>query len=356
VGEEITEPRPRFLAIRLSSIGDIVHALPAVAALGLEFPEAEISWVIEQRYASLLEGNPFVHRVLTMDTLGWRPRLLSAETRREMVRGLFALREFAYEAVIDFQGLIKSAIIARLSRSRRRLGLAHDRLREPLASVFYTERVTARGCTHVVEENLALVERLGARPTRWYFPLPQSPIEEHRVEQRLRALSAENFMIINPGGGWMAKCWAPANYAKLIKRLGAGCGLGAPGPGSVLLTGSPGEEPLVREILESADSPWATYFPSTLTEFIALARRAKLFLGGDTGPLHLAAAVGTPIVALYGPTDPARNGPFSRADITLSNRGPINHTRRARRPAHLEGVPVESVLAAVQERWVRAYG
>jgi lipopolysaccharide heptosyltransferase I len=342
-----------FLAIRLSSIGDIVHTLPAVAALGEAFPGAEIDWAIEPRYAPLLEGNPFVRRVLAFDTLGWRRRLVSAVTLEEAARCVRELRQRPFDAAIDFQGLLKSALIARLSRAPERIGFSEYGLREPLAAAFYTECVALREGTHVVEESLALVERLGAtRPSRerWQFPLPHRPEDDQFVEQQLVRLQAQEFMIINPGGGWMAKRWAPENYAELIQRLGREL------PSKILLTGSPEEEPLIEGILARAQSPQATLFRSTLTQLIALARRAKLFVGGDTGPLHLAAAVGTPIVAIYGPTDPARNGPFSPADIALSNCGPIDHTRRGGNQSYLAGISVEAVLGAVRQRCARAHG
>lgn len=346
----------RFLVIRLSSIGDIVHALPAVAALGQAFPQAEICWAIETRYANLLEGNPFVHRVLTLDTLGWRKKLASATTIEEVARSLLALRKLTFDAAIDFQGLVKSALIAWLSRSRERLGFAENWLREPAAGVFYTERVAARGRKHVIEENLALVERLGASPpgfTHWQFPLPHHEADDRYVEERLRALGAEEFMLINPGGGWITKRWLPANYAELIKLVDQL----EPAPSwKMLLTGSRDEEGLIQEILDRARSPRASYFPSTLLQFIALARRAQLFVGGDTGPLHLAAAVGTPIVAIYGATDSARNGPFSPADITLSNCGTFDHTRRNPNAAYLEGITLDSVFAAVRQHLTREHG
>lgn len=344
------EPRQRFLVIRLSSIGDIVHTLPAVAVLGKTFPQAEIHWAIETRYAGLLEGNPFVHRVVKLDTLGWRKKLASAQAIEAVARSFLALREVAYEAAIDFQGLFKSGLIAWLSHSQARLGLAEYWLREPAAGVFYTERVSARGRQHVIEESLALVERLGARSNHWQFPLPRTVTDDRYVEQQLASRGAGDFIIISPGGGWITKRWSPDNYAELIRFLDSEL------PWKVLLTGSPEEEELIQEILRGAGSRAASYFPSTIVQFIALARRAKLFVGGDTGPLHLAAAVGTPIVAIYGPTDPARNGPFSRNDVTLSNRGRIDHTRRTRTPAYLSGVSTESVLAAIRQRLARAYG
>lgn len=343
----------RFLVIRLSSLGDIVHALPAVAAVGEASPQAEIHWVVETRHAALLAGNPFVHRLVKLDTLGWRKKLTSVQTLRSLAQGVAALREVEFDAAIDFQGLYKSALIAWLSRARERLGFAEYWLREPAAGLLYTERVSPHGCEHVIQMNLALVERLVGRaraPTRWQFPLPRTEADERYVEQQLAALGSREFIVINPGGGWTSKCWAPENYAELIRRLENEFS------GDILLTGSPEEETLIRDIIQNSRSRRAKRFAATIVQFIALVRRAKLFLSGDTGPLHVAAAVATPVVAIYGPTDPVRNGPFSPADIALWNRGPIDYTRRTPKASYLPGISVESVLAAIHERLARAYG
>ena len=337
----------RFLVIRLSSIGDIVHALPAVAALGQSFPKAEIHWLIENRYASLLAGNPYVHRIIPLDTLSWRGSLPPASIVEEIVRTLMGLRGGAYAAAVDFQGLWKSAVVALLSGVKERVGLAEHWLVEPSAAVLYTERVSAAGRQHVVEESLALVEYLGARAGPWQFPLPHTPEADQYVDGQLARLEARDFMLINPGGGWKAKRWAPENYALLLRHLESRFS------GKILLTGSPGENELISGILDGAGTKRASYFPSSVVQFIALARRAKLFLGGDTGPLHLAAAVGTPLVAIHGPTDPARNGPFNKADIALYNHAPVNHTRRKSNATYIEGISVESVQAAVEARLAR---
>ena len=339
----------RFLIVRLSSIGDIVHALPAAAALGETYPHAEIDWVVESRHAVLLEGNPYLRRVVKLDTLGWRGRLFSAVTAEEIIRGVLALREREYAAALDFQGLWKSAAIAWLSWARERLGFAEYWLREPGAAVFYTKRISPRNRKHVIETNLALVEHLGAQPGGWQFPLPHSAEDDAYVEAQLQDLGAEDFVVVNPGGGWRSKCWAPENYSALVRLLAEKY------PWHILLTGSKNEETLISEILRQAGESRARYLPTTLVQSIALFRRARLFVGGDTGPLHLAAAVGTPIVAIYGPTDPSRNGPFSAADITLWNRGPINHTRRGVNPDYVRGISVESVMAAIEERLARTH-
>ena len=349
----------RILVIRLSSIGDIVHALPAVSALAECLPEAEITWAVEKRYAGLLDENPCVKRVIPLDTLGWRARWARPRTAREVARTLGELRSRQPDVALDFQGLVKSAVIARLSGARRRIGFGGRWLREPLAATFYTERAEAEGRQHVVEENFALTERLGVRPVsreRWSFPLARRADVEERVEGRLAALGAERFVVVNPGGGWMSKRWAPEKYAELVRELGQD------GQEFILITGSPAEQTMIQEIVTRAGTRGAVYFPSTVSEYIALARRATLFVGGDTGPLHLAAAVGTPIVAIYGPTSPARNGPFAPADISLSNQERTNasgsppdshahwHGARAKNSSYLEGVTVEAVRAAIQQR------
>ena len=335
--------------VRLSSIGDIVHALPAVAALGQSFPQAVIHWLIESRYASLLAGNPYVHRIIALDTLSWRGRLPPASVVEEIVRTLVGLRGGAYEVAVDFQGLWKSALIALMSGAKQRVGLAGRWLREPNAAVLYTERVSAEGRQHVVEESLALVEHLGARVGPWQFPLPHTPEAEQYVDTQLARLEAQDFMLINPGGGWKAKRWAPENYALLLRQLEPRFS------GWILLTGSPEEHEMISGILDSAGTKRAVYLPSSVVQFIALARRAKLFLGGDTGPLHLAAAVGTPLVAIHGPTDPARNGPFNQADIALYNQAPVNHSRRNTDASYIEGISVESVREAIETRLARVH-
>jgi lipopolysaccharide heptosyltransferase I len=346
----MTDPAQRFLIVRLSSIGDIVHALPAAAALAETFPQARIHWAVEKRYALLLDGNPHLHHIVELDTLEWRKHLTSSATWREISNGVRDLRHTYYSAALDFQGLWKSAVVARLSRSQQRIGFAERWLREPSAAILYTQRVSPPEHVHVVRENLALVEHLGARTGRWQFPLPWNDDDDLYVDTQIATLDSENFIIINPGGGWRSKCWSPENYATLIRQL---AGVRRE---QILLTGSRAEEPMISEILQNAGSKRARYLPTTLLQFIALARHARLFIGGDTGPLHLAAAVGVPIVGIYGPTDPVRNGPFAADDIALSNYGPINHTRRGTYPAYLSGISVESVVAAVEKRLARAHG
>ncbi len=343
-------PAQRFLIVRLSSIGDIVHALPAAAALAQTFPQAQIDWVVEKRHALLLDGNPNLNRVLTLDTLGWRKHLTSAATWHEIRNSTRDLRQTRYDAVLDLQGLWKSAVVARLARAGKRVGFTAAGLREPSAGVLYTERVSPPENVHVVKQNLALVEHLGARTDHWQFPLPRNHHDEAYVEGQLSTLDSADFIIVNPCGGWRSKCWAPESYASVIRQW---AGVHSE---SIVLTCSPAEEPVIREILARAGTPRARYIPTTIVQFIALARRARLFLGSDTGPMHLAAAVDTPIVGIFGPTDPVRNGPFAADDIALWNYATINHTRRGEKAEFLPGISVEAVIDAMGKRLAGTHG
>jgi heptosyltransferase-1 len=346
--------RQRFLVIRLSSIGDIVHTLPAVAALGRAHPQAEIHWAIENRFAALVEANPFVSRIIRLDTLTWRKNATSGQTISEIMTAIEAFREFSYDAVIDFQGLMKSAIFARLSHSQQRIGLASKWLREPLAAMLYTHRISPRDSTHIIQINLSLVGPLGAHSSKWEFPLPENPVDKEAVQEQLQRLGTRDFIILNPGGGWKSKRWPPASYAELAAKLAAGI------PGDILVTGSQQEEALAKEIIIRSGTPRAKWFPTTLLQFIALARQAKLLIGGDTGPLHLAAAVGTPIVAIFNSSDPRntpeRNGPFNPADIVLAAPRKPGRTAHSKHADYLDGISVEAVLNAALQRLETAHG
>jgi lipopolysaccharide heptosyltransferase I len=344
----------RFLVIRLSSVGDIVHALPAVAALGRTHPQARIHWAVEERYAALVEGNPYVREVIKLDTLGWRERLTSGDTIREILASYRKLQESSYDAVIDMQGLLKTGLLAWVTRSRERIGFAGKWLREPAAGVFYTRRVSPSGRKHIIEINLSLVESLGARSEPWEFPLPGTAEDQAEVRGQLEKLGVAEYIIVNPGAGWIGKRWSPENYARAIRRLSQEL------PLNILLTGSRQEEEMIRGILAMASTPRTQWFPSTLAHFIALARGAKLLIAGDTGPLHLAAAVGTPLVAVFDSSDPLntpeRNGPFSPADIVLCGRSQSHRAKHSKNSSYLEGVSIESVVEAALLRLKRANG
>lgn len=346
-----------ILAVRLGAMGDVIHALAAVAALRDAFPQARIGWAIEERWAELLcapsvapdaprsTAKPLVDVIHPLDTAAWRAAPLSDETWGETVGALRGLRAAHYEAAIDFQGLMKSALVAQASSAPLRLGFADPK--ESAATLFYT-RAVAREGTHVVEMNLALARALTGKdssPAR--FELPRDPEAEAWCDAELRRRGAERFLLLAPGGGWGAKLWPAARYGEAARALAAD-GL------RTLVNHGPGEEALAQEVA-AASGGAAQPLCCSVSELIALTRRSQLFLGGDTGPMHMAAALDVPVVAVFGPTDPARNGPFGKRNIVL--RSATSQTSYAHRPETDPGlltITAEEVIAAAQ-RLVREH-
>ncbi len=333
----------RFLIIRLSSMGDIVHALPAVAALRARYPTAAIDWLVEARWQELVELNPHISDCISVDTHALRRHPLREFPR--FLRTLAALRRKRYDCVVDLQGLYKSAVLGWLTGGPRRLGFHQRALREPGSGLFYTEHVQPPTAVHVIESNLALVARLGVDARGLLaFVLPTLPEEETYVEEELRRRGVEAFFILSPGGGWQGKCWPVERYAELHDAL-----VEARGWRGVINVG-PGEEELAAEVARLTHAGQTIWFPLTPRQYVALARRAQVVVSGDTGPLHVAAAVGTPVVGLYGPTDPGRTGPFGPRVAVVSHRAvsPVSYQRtRMVSPAML-AIRVDEVVAAIE--------
>ena len=331
----------RILILKLSSIGDVVHTLPAAAALRSGFPEAYIAWAVERRARAILEDSPIVDDLIEVDSRGWRRHWHDRGTLDNVRSTLLSLRGSSggeasetFDVAVDFQGLIKSGLLSFASRAPRRIGFETQELRERASRLFLTEQVETSHLAHVIDKNLALAQRVLADSSRhardgslaqqspiggvavedttpnYKFPISVSSEDEDYAD---RAVGDANrpFAIINPGGGWSTKLWEPSRYGQVADWLNTEHGLKS------IITFGPGEEPLAHLVAAASRSGGARPLPSTLKQFVALARRAELFIGGDTGPLHLAAACGTPIVGIYGPTAPARNGPFDARDIAV---------------------------------------
>lgn len=313
----------RILIIKLSSIGDVVHALPAAAFLKRAAPETHISWVVERRAGAILKDSPVIDRLIEIDSRSWRRNMLNSETVSDARARLQEIKQSGAErnggkadVAIDFQGLIKSGIVARASGAARRIGFASDELREKASRVFLTDQVNTSHLGHVIEKNLALaraavgINGAATDSTPYEFPLALDPEDDLFAESEAGARD-NRFAILNPGGGWTTKLWPAERYGQLADLLLEQHGLAS------IITYGPGEEALADRVAASSQAKAARPLASTLKQFIALARRASLFVGGDTGPLHLAAASATPIVGIYGPTSAERNGPFDKRDIAV---------------------------------------
>jgi heptosyltransferase I len=339
----------RLLIVRLSAMGDVIHTLPAAQALRNAFPHAMIGWLIEERWAELLcapgaarrgprsEARPLVDWVHTVQLKGWRKSIFSAATLQQIAKAWNDVRSQHYDVAVDLQGAIRSAVLARWSRALVVFGAAETR--ESPASLWYTRRAVPRGA-HVVEQNLSVAEAVAQQELAMpHVQFPRDPEAERRIDQRLAEDGIDRFAILNPGAGWGAKRWPAERYGLVARELAAG------GTHCVVNYG-PGEHDLAREV-EAASGGAASTMKTSISELIALTRRARLFIGGDTGPLHLAAAMQVPIVAIFGPTDPARNGPYGTRSVVLrSPASTTSHSRRSQPDEGLMEIEVLEVIAA----------
>lgn len=333
----------RYLAIKLSALGDTIHAVPAVAALKSREPDCRITWCVEARFAPLVACLDCVDEVLPVRTRSWRKgKELTGETGPRNF--LKKLRSGFFDQAFDFQGLLKSAMTGRLARCGELIGWDRPYLREKGAAFFYHRRIgPLPPGLHVLEWCAALVKSAGVPDVPRRFPYSLPAEAAGRVEQLLIEKRIRDGVILNPGAGWPTKMWP----AKLFASLGARIldELGRPS----LITFGPGEEPLVEEMLQS--EPRLIPVRLGILELAALCCRVSCFVGGDTGPMHLASAMGTPVVALFGPTDPARNGPFHEADRVLHRKLPCSGCYRRRCPGcHCLNFTVEEVFQALRQR------
>lgn len=344
---EVASPK-KILIVRLGAMGDVLHALPAAMYLKSVYPNSQIGWVIEKRWSPLLEWrfhqHPFPDVVHKVDTRGWRKKLWASSG--EIAASVRALRREKYDTAVDFQGAMKSAMIALLSGAPRRFGFADSW--EKTASLFYTNPVRTRA-VHVVRQNRELaVEVAGDLSTAevsgsFFQWAPSDPAIHEWLNTELLRLRLQNgFAILNPGAGWGAKQWPVERYAELARELGA-YGLRS------LVNHGPGEEELAANVEQNSDGH-AVAASFTISQLMALTRKASLFVGGDTGPMHLAALLNVPVVALFGPTDPARNGPYGTKSIVLRDPASVTSHKRIREiEAGLRNITVPQVLKAVYE-------
>ena len=334
----------RILIVRLGAIGDVVHTLPALATLRRAWPQAHLAWAVERGGAArLLADNPCLDELIELDLRGWRKQWSQAATWQAARQAVGRLRGF--DVALDFQGLLKSASLARLSRAPRRIGFARAALREPASAFFYTEQVAADDRGHIIKKNLQLAAQLGGDVTGAYeFPLALSASDQEFAAQHA---ARGPFAILNPGGGWVTKLWSTAGFAELANRLWQVHGLRS------FVTYGPGEAAMAQAIVTQTQTRAAEMLDANLKQFVALAGRASLFVGGDTGPMHLAAAASTPIVALFGPTSARRNGPFAAADVVVERFDLDCRTdcyRRACSHISCMKLPVELVWQGVEKR------
>jgi heptosyltransferase-1 len=330
-------------------MGDILHALPAVTALRLAHPTWEIDWIVEPRWRALLATDestgrgpeqPIVDRLYLAPTKDWRHHPLSLKTTHEIKALRDRLKAVPYNAVIVLQGSLRSAVLGRMSGCQRLIG--EESPREAPARLLFTERIATHGA-HVIEQDLELASAVAGDVLTLTPPiLPIDPAAEAWCDALLASSGIRPVALINPGAGWGAKRWPVERYAEIA------CGLMGRGF-RVLVNAGPAEEQMA-DVIVKRTSGAAIPLATSLQQLIALTRRAALFVAGDTGPLHLACALGRPVIGIYGPTDPSRNGPFGTKFKVL--RSPLSrrdHTRYQEPEAGLLTIEPEEVLRAADE-------
>ena len=329
-----------ILIVRLGALGDIVHALPVAAALRERFPAARIDWVVDERHQDVLGLTPVVDRRIVL-------RSRSRPVWRRLVELRRILAGAAYDVAVDVQGLLKSAVVARSSGAPRVLGFAAPHLREPPARLLYTETCDPGNAVHVTEKNLALAGRLGASTADRRFPIEAPASAVLDAVRRWPGVGAGPFAVLNPGATWPNKRWAPTRLARVAEWLREARRLPS------LVTWGPGDEAPAAAVVAGANGAASLAPPTRVPDLAAVLQAAAVVVSGDTGPLHLAAALGTPVVGLHGPTDARRNGPWAPRDLAVSRfagcRCRWRRRCRAARPC-LDDVTVDEVTAAIDRR------
>ncbi len=324
----------KFLIVRLGALGDIVHAVPAAAALRTAHPDAVIDWLVGARHREFFDLVTVIDRAIVLErptVAGWVD-----VTRR--------LRAAKYDAALDLQGLLKSAVLARASGARRVLGFSIFHLREKAARPFYSESVKAEG-GHVIQKNLRLLEALGIHDQEVRFPL--AIVDSAAADEVERQASGAPIALLNPGAAWPNKRWRPERFGETAAFLREVRGF------QPFVLWGPGEEPLAQSVVAASSGAARVAPPTRLADLVALCRGAALMISGDTGPLHIATAVGTPIVSIFGPTDPERNGPWDPADAIVSRHASCGcqwDRRCHQKDWCLGSLSVAEVTAAVQLR------
>lgn len=342
----------KILIVKLGAIGDIIHTLPTLAAVRGAMPDAEISWVAEKRSAEILRGNPLIDRLIEVDTRSLRSGKVVAEILPRFREQFRALRRTRFDITIDFQGLLKSAAIAKLSGAKTRYGFARNSLREPASRIFLTHSVETNGQVHVIGKSLKLAGealKIAVPSENFEFPVFTEPAHAAEAE-RIAAEAGSELAILNPAGGWVTKLWPAKNYGLLADVLWEKHRLR-----SIVAVG-PDEGDLGQAVLNASRSGSAILVEPGLKSFFELAKRARVYIGGDTGPTHLAIAAKTPVVGIFGPTEWWRNGSPDKADICVERTDipcRIDCHRRTCSNWICMDITVETVAAAVEKRLQR---
>lgn len=300
----------KILIVKLSSLGDIIHALPVLNALKENIPDSLISWAVEPQYAELLRGHPALAQVIPVNLKFWRKNFWKSTKKvcYDMKDTVLLFKKQNFDLAIDLQGLTKSALVSGLSGARHRLGIHPGYCREPLAAGFYTRWVQPCG-THVIEQNLSLLRALDIdKPeVKFNFKIPDQERlwANNWINEHFQTVNKKKLIIVHPGTRWQSKQWPVEKYIELLNQL---CSEKC----TLVLAGSGEEKNLLAQIASALNKSIVQLSDISIKQYMALLAKGDLFISSDTGPLHLAAALGLRTISFYGPTrnGPLRNGPW----------------------------------------------
>ncbi|CAN5642922.1 lipopolysaccharide heptosyltransferase I [soil metagenome] len=339
----------KILIVKLSSIGDVVHTLPALAAIRRALPDAEISWVVEKGAAEVLRHNRFLSHLIEIDTKALRREKRIGEIMSAARQQLRGLRTLTFDVTLDFQGLLKSSTIAKLAKSKKIYGFSKQNLREPASRFLLTDKIKVKQKSHIIVKNLKLAEQaLNIFVPANNFEFPIFTDEKHKSEaEKIIAQTGANFAILNPAGGWVTKLWHAEKFGALADRLWEENGL------TSVITTAPNEINLAKKVLQHSKSGKILLVQLTLKGFYELAKKTKIYIGGDTAPTHLAVAANAPVIGIFGPTEWWRNGSPNKDDICVERADiscRIDCHRRVCDNWICMNIEVETVLQAAQKR------
>lgn len=329
-------PPERLLLLRTSALGDVVHALPVLAALRRAFPAAKIAWGVDEAFAPLLAGHALLDEIVPLPLRRWRRR--DGSPTGDLRAAVARLRRFAPEVAIDLMGNHKAALLARASGAPTRIGAARRDRREPASALWINRPVALRG-EHAVDRGLELLAPLGLAPE----PVDFAP--EALACGRDRQPGG-SYVYLHPGAAWGNKRYPPANWGLVARELGRASGL------PVLVGVAPGEEELARAVVAASGGAAHEHAAPSIPDLVGAIRGARLVLAGDTGATHLARALGRPLVAVHGPTDPARHGPWRAPESVVLHRLACSfcHQRMDETKACLLGIPPFEIVARALDR------
>lgn len=309
----------RFLLIRTSALGDIVQALPVLTALRRHHSEARIAWLVEETFAPLLQGHPDLDEIITVRLRAWRQTPFSARTWNELRTFLAHLHRFSPDVVLDLMGNHKAGFLASLTLADRRIGLARSFRREPSSAIWISEAVRADG-SHAVDRMLSVLQALDLPREPADFAADKIPRADRSAVLLQDTPTAP--VVILPGAGWANKRYPPEHWGEVARRLEDRLGRKSS------VVGGPGEENLVTAVIAASHGSAVELEASGIPDLVAVLEGASLVLGGDTGPLHLAHALGRPVLCLMGPTDPHLHGPYGSAQTVVWQHLPCSFCHR----------------------------